>query len=422
MKKMVAVFAAGLAVSSGAQDIEPFLRGFADSIVKEARIAWVDSSGEVIAGTDGLAPQPGIATGSPCADWSYTSAMLCDGLFALSEALDDTSYTEFVLKNHQFIFSNRAFIEKSNAKKKTRISGLSGFGSFGGVWSCGPQAGALLNSYLVSKDPAYLEYAKETATHLEGIRAKEKSDPETQMERKGLDGVYAYIATMARLGQLTGEQRYFDFCVELVRETDLFYEPGFKLYAQAYYPDMKVTNNIFWLRGMGWTAVSLVELLSCLPEGHPGYQEVLAIYQKLMVGIAQYQTANGLWRHLVNRSDSFEETSGSIFIVYAFAKGINEGWLPERYRDVAMTGWRGMMAMQSEDGAIEGNTGSVRTSTSPAYHLNNSTEKTAAYLSGPLFLAGTEMLKLYQNPDNLKPDAARWTFSHDPAAVNEPTN
>jgi unsaturated rhamnogalacturonyl hydrolase len=263
---------------------------------------------------------------------------------------------------------------------------------------------------------------KKTAAHLEGIRTKEKNDPETKMNDKGLDGIYAYIATMARLGKLTGEPHYFDFSIELVKESELFYEPASKLYAQRYYPDLKVTNNIFWLRGMGWTAVALVELLSYLPEDHPDFDEVLSIYQKLMIGIAQYQTSNGLWRHLVNQPDSFEETSGSIFVVYAFAKGLNQGWLPERYRDVAMTGWRGMMSKKTDDGSIAGNTGSVRTSTSPAYYFNNSTKETDAYLSGALFMAGTEMLKLYENPDNRKTTTARWEFSHDPAAINEPTN
>ncbi len=82
---------------------------------------------------------------------------------------------------------------------------------------------------MINKDPAYLDYVNKAAAHLEEIRTKEKTDPETQMNRKGLDGVYAYIATMARLGHLTGEQHYFDFCVELVRETELFYEPASKL-------------------------------------------------------------------------------------------------------------------------------------------------------------------------------------------------
>ncbi|MFC1764314.1 glycoside hydrolase family 88 protein [Planctomycetota bacterium] len=413
----------GLSVVASAQDIEPFLRGFADNIIEESNIAFVNSeTGQAIEASKDRAPQAGLATGSPCASWSYTSAMLCDGLYALGKALNEEAYTDFVLKNHEFLFDNMSFIKESNAKNKTRISGLSSFGRFGGVWGCGPQGGAVLNSYLINKEPAYLDYVKETATHLAGIRSREKTEPETQAGHKGLDGVYAYVATMARLGHLTGEKHYFDFCVELVKETELFYEPGVKLYAQAYYPDLKVTNNVFWLRGMGWTAVALVELLTYLPQDHPEYQDVLSIYQQLMVGIAQYQASSGLWHHLVNRTDSFQETSGSIFIVYAFAKGLNQGWLPERYRDVAMTGWRGMMSKRTDDGSIDGNTGSVRTSASPAYHLNNSTKKTDAYLSGPLFLAGTEMLKLYNNPENRKPTTGRWTFTHDPAAINEATN
>lgn len=423
MRALIIALSLLVSLPVGAQDVEPFLRGIADKIIEDSKIAFInDETGEVIESKNGLIPQAGLSVGSPCAQWTYTSSVLCDAFYSLGNALNDEKYSQYVLSNHQFVFDNKEFIKQSNAKKKTRISELGNFGRLGGVWSSGPQGGTVLNSYLINKNPEYLDYVKKTATHLEALRTKEKTDPETQMNRKGLDSVYAYIATMARLGKLTGEQHYFDFSVELVKETELFYDPAFKLYAQAYFPDLKVTNNIFWLRGMGWTAFALVELLSNMPEENPDFDEVLSIYQKLMIGIAQYQTSSGLWHHLVNRPDSFEETSGSIFIVYAFAKGLNQGWLPERYRDVAMTGWRGMMSKQTEDGSIEGNTGSVRTSTSPAYYLNNSTKKADAYLSGVLLLAGTEMLELYKNPDNRKTTTARWKFSHDPAAINEPTN
>jgi len=172
-----------------AQDIEPFLRGIADKIIEDSRIAFINNeTGEVIESTTDLAPQEGFSVGSPCAKWVYTSSMLCDGFYILGKALDDGKYSQFVLKNHQFLFDNMEFIEQSNANRKTRISELGRFGSFGGIWSTGPQGGNVLNSYLINKAPAYLEYVKQAAAHLAEIRTKEKTDPKTRMDRKGLDG------------------------------------------------------------------------------------------------------------------------------------------------------------------------------------------------------------------------------------------
>lgn len=109
---------------------------------------------------------------------------------------------------------------------------------------------------------------------------------------------------------------------------------------------------------------------------------------------------------MADRADCFEDTSGSTYIVYAIAKGINDGFSDAGYRDVAMAGWHGIVRMQDEQGNIRNVTSGVSGSTSPAYYYNNSVGESAAHLYGPLFLAGTEMMKLYKTYS--KPKARDW--------------
>ena len=133
---------------------------------------------------------------------------------------------------------------------------------------------------------------------------------------------------MARMGKLTGEAEYFDYCVKEVLKMDsLFYDQLTGLYDQYYYAKLDVTHRIKWLRGSGWAAIAMVNILSELPRDHPGYDKVLQVFEKMVIGISTYQTKSGLWRHLVDRQDCFEETSGSTYMVYAIAKGINNGVL-----------------------------------------------------------------------------------------------
>ena len=81
-----------------------------------------------------------------------------------------------------------------------------------------------------------------------------------------------------------------------------------------YYPELKTTSNIKWLRGIGWSAMAFVNILACLTADHPGYEKVLNIYRKQIAGISAYQMKTGLRRHLVDHPDSFEETSGSVYM------------------------------------------------------------------------------------------------------------
>ena len=90
MKRFVVALFLLVSLSVKAQDIEPFLRGIADKIIEDSKVAFIDEkSGEIVEVQEDSTPRPGLAVGSSCAQWGYTSSMLCDGLNTLSKALND---------------------------------------------------------------------------------------------------------------------------------------------------------------------------------------------------------------------------------------------------------------------------------------------------------------------------------------------
>ncbi|MFC2081483.1 glycoside hydrolase family 88 protein [Bacteroidota bacterium] len=322
--------------------------------------------------------------------WHYTSALVWDGLLALGIELEDKAYSSFGANAFEFVFDNQDYLARLNNEGYV-IDGLERFGRFKGLWDNGAQAAALINVYQHDPRPEYLEYLKQVAEFF----FQYDIDPKQKSRKRNIDQIYTQGVFMARMGELSSDNMYFDYCVEKVLETDsLFFDPATGLYDQIYYPELKTTNYIKWLRGIGWSAMAFVNILDCLPEDHPGYEKVLNIYRKQIAGISAYQSKTGLWKHLVNHPDSYEETSGSVYIVYAIARGINEGLLDPIYRDVAMAGWQGIVSRRQANGDIAGSTSGVSSSTSPAYFLNYPTVNNGDHLFGPLFLAGTEMIKL----------------------------
>lgn len=394
-----------IAFNSNAQDIEGFLRPYADAIVKETSFEFTDKeTEEKFTSTNNLSIKPYLTIESEFLHWRYTSGLLYDGILELGLALDEDSYINFGNRAFTFFFDNKDYYEKIKSQGYT-IEGLENFVRFKGVWNDGAQVAALINVYKEDPREDYLEYMKQVADFFFNY---DKNEAQKQ-GNKNIDQIYTKGVFMARMGTLTGEVKYYDYCVKQVLETDsLFYDPMTGLYSQYYYPPLNVTNNIKWLRGIGWAAIGIVNILSDLPKDHSGYPQVLRIFQKMVIGISAYQTKSGLWRHLADRADCFEETSGSTYVVYAIAKGINEGFLDPGYRDVAMAGWHGIVSMQDDNGNIMNVTSGVSGSTSPTYYYNNSVGESSSHLYGPLFLAGTEMMKLYEKYD--KPKARNWKF------------
>ncbi len=98
-------------------------------------------------------------------------------------------------------------------------------------------------------------------------------------------------------------------------------------------------------RAMGWYAMALVDTLEQFPKDHPRRAELVAILNRTAVAIEKYQDEkSGVWWDIVdlgNREKNYLESSGSAMFVYSIARGVREGYLPERFMKVATRGWTG---------------------------------------------------------------------------------
>jgi rhamnogalacturonyl hydrolase YesR len=83
----------------------------------------------------------------------------------------------------------------------------------------------------------------------------------------------------------------------------------------------------FWGRGNGWMAAGMAELLSSMPEDHPDRPRILAAYQKMMATLLANQASDGMWRQLIDKPDSWPESSCTGMFTFAFITGVKRGWL-----------------------------------------------------------------------------------------------
>jgi len=115
-------------------------------------------------------------------------------------------------------------------------------------------------------------------------------------------------------------------------------------------------------------------------------------------GLASYQSGFGFWHQLLDRADSYLETSATAIYTYAFAKAINRGWLgAKEYAPMTMLAWNAVTTKVNEKGQVEGTCVGTGMAFDPAFYYYRPVSPFAAHGYGPVLLAGAEILNLLKN-------------------------
>ena len=169
----------------------------------------------------------------------------------------------------------------------------------------------------------------------------------TWQTRYWIDDMYMITMIQSKAFQVTGDQHYIDraahemvvYLDTIQKENGLFYHA----------PDAP----FFWGRGNGWMAAGMSELLSSLKNDNPNRPKILAAYRKMITSLKKYQRPDGLWGQLIDKPESWVETSGSAMFTYAIIMGIRQGWLDtEEYTPIARKAWIALTGYINKDGDI----------------------------------------------------------------------
>jgi unsaturated rhamnogalacturonyl hydrolase len=230
-----------------------------------------------------------------------------------------------------------------------------------------------------------------------------------------LDDLYMSVPALAQMGALTGDGKYFDDAVkQIVQFSERMFVGDKGLYMHGWIGGMEPHPVFHWGRANGWAVLAMTELLNVLPADHPGREKVLAIYRAHVRGIAATQGGAGLWHQLMDRQDSYLETSATAIFTYCIARGINQGWLDARaYVPVVSLGWNAVAKQVNAKGQVENVCVGTGMGFDPAFYYYRPVNVYAAHGYGPVLLAGAEMIALR------KGKAAKALVS-DGAVQNEP--
>ena len=148
-----------------------------------------------------------------------------------------------------------------------------------------------------------------------------------------------------------------------------------------------MSPHFYWGRGAGWPMMAIAELLSVLPEDHPQRAKVLEIFRRGAQGVADVQSGSGYWHQLLDRTDSYLETSATSMFTFAIARGVNRGWLQPVFAPVAQAGWRAVEQRIRPDGMIDGTCVGTTAWSDAVYYYNRPTDPAAMQGFGATLMA-----------------------------------
>ena len=198
----------------------------------------------------------------------------------------------------------------------------------------------------------------------------------------------------ADMAAATGDKQYLAF---MDREWDitsaLLYDRSKHLYFRdASYLDKKEKNGepLFWSRGNGWVMAGTVRVLKELPADSPLRPKFVELLKEMSAEMLAIQASDGLWRPgLLDAGDyPLPEISGSAFITYAMAYGVNAGILDRAtYWPAIEKAWAGMLAHVYADGRL----GCIQPTGAAPEAYSESTS--FVYGVGAYLLAGSEIYR-----------------------------
>jgi rhamnogalacturonyl hydrolase YesR len=178
--------------------------------------------------------------------------------------------------------------------------------------------------------------------------ASTTADGITHEARYWIDDMYMITAVQVQSYRATKDEKYINHAATtMAAYLDKLQQPN-GLFFHA--PD----SPFYWGRGNGWVAAGMAELLRSLPRNHPQRARIVEGYKKMMASLLKYQSDDGLWRQLIDRPESWAETSSTGMFTFSMVSGVKNGWLDAKtYGPAARKAWLGLVKHLDKDANVD---------------------------------------------------------------------
>jgi len=350
---------------------------------------------------------------------SYEWGVTYSAMLAAWKATGDVKYRDYALKRMTLLANAAPKFEKIYANGKTDIGLMRQVVDPKALDDAGAICSAMIKAQLDdssldlrSQIDRYIQYITQREHRLaDGTFARNRP----QRNSVWLDDMFMGVPAVAWMGRLTGDATYYEEALRQVRgfRTHMFVEDK-NLFRHGWIEAATDHPAFFWGRANGWALLSLCEVLDALPAEASGRAEALELLRKHVRGLASLQQKDGFWHQLLDRNDTYLETSCGAIFTYCIAHAINRGWIDAvTYGPVALLGWHALASQVDESGRVQNVCVGTGMGFDPAFYAYRPVSAAAAHGYGPALWAAAEILQLLDNQHPKMNDSAVQFYSEE---------
>ena len=180
-----------------------------------------------------------------------------------------------------------------------------------------------------------------------------------------------------------------------------------QLYRHGWVEAMSLHPSFYWARANGWALLTACELLDVLPSDTKGYNEIMKRFKAHLEQLSKMQSHNGFWHQMLDRQETYEETSATAIYVYCMAHAINKGWIePMVYGPRTVLGWNAVATQIDERGMIHNTCVGTGMGFDAAFYAFRPVHVMAAHGYGPVIWAGAEVIEMLRRQHPKSNDSA----------------
>jgi rhamnogalacturonyl hydrolase YesR len=333
---------------------------------------------------------------------SYPMGVIYSGMLSAADATGDASFADFDAARFQLFADAVAKVDPSLAAQH-RGGDVTTLLRPTSLDDCGAVGASLIQARRAGVGPDLTPVIDQIADYISHKQLRLEDGtlarPRPFHNSVWADDAYMSIPFLSQMGALTDDSKYLDDAAnQMLDFAHYLFIPNAGFFTHHWNtanPDDQ--PRYYWGRANGWVTLAMADLLDVLPQDHPQRDRILRLFRANAQALASAQAGDGLWHQMLDRTDSYTETSCSAMFVYALAHGVNRGWLDGgAYGPVAQAGWDGLTTRIDAEGHVTGTCiGTGYGDDYIFYYTRPDRDDIHGY--GPVLLAGSEMIRLIRN-------------------------
>lgn len=344
--------------------------------------------------------------------FGYPQGVTLMGMQYANRILKDTAITSYVRDYIKIATDDYAYSvwqRKTFGKIYRKGGSFSRLVRMNMLDDCGAAAAAMLEAiyndgaYVTAELTEYLNnvayFISETHWRLEDGTLWRPVSPGSRPLSIWGDDLYMSCPFLIRWARYKDDPAYLDDAAMQIINFASYLQDEDGVWFHGYLVDEERPAPFKWGRVNGWVMLATAEVLSFMPEDHPGRDEVLAIFRKQIEGLKKYQSESGLWYQVIDHPELNwgVETSCTAMFTYAISRAINRDWIDSSNIEVVRKSVAGLNRKVEADGSVLGVCRSASIGPDLKYYEERPTRIDDQHGPGPMMFALSEYLLAEQN-------------------------